>query len=250
MRVQILVVLAVLAVSSAAVETELAVDKAPAVEETSDIKAEEEFQAVDEADFDEADMEESEDLKEEDIEEEDLEERSAEDAEMEALNNEDVEEVLKRSSIELETEQRSDDDENNINTENIHKRWVCYGRNGCYLVFCQHYNWKTARRVCRAYRGELASIHNSYQRAVIYALARRFGNLWIGLNDIAREMQYRWSDRSKINYGWWQPGEPNDYCNREDCVEVYRNGHWNDARCYYRRRFVCRRRWHHRYYWG
>jgi len=38
----------------------------------------------------------------------------------------------------------------------------------------------------------------------------------------------------------WGPGEPNDYNNVEDCVEVKATtGQWNDNRCSTRRNWIC-----------
>ena len=45
--------------------------------------------------------------------------------------------------------------------------------------------------------------------------------LWIGLNDIAADNFFVWSDGQTVTYTNWNVNEPNDFSNRnEDCVEM------------------------------
>ena len=61
---------------------------------------------------------------------------------------------------------------------------------------------------------------------------RRSGS-WIGLNDIAKEGRYVWSDGSVNNYTNWNTGEPNNWWNQsdEDCTVFRVSGTWNDLPC-------------------
>ncbi|XP_070554030.1 aggrecan core protein-like [Ptychodera flava] len=255
-----LVVLAVLSAcfAASAPEAEATIDEASAVEETPEIASEAEFEDteddLEERSFEEDDIEEFDesDLDERSVEEEELEDESAdhdETAEQE-IDEEEEMDTDEMSTADIDTEESSEDvDEEAIEVvKDAHKRWACYHRR-CYRLFTCHYNWYSAYRVCRRYGGNLVSIHNYYQNRVVAAYARRYGNLWIGLNDRCREGHFRWTDRSRYNFRRWYCREPNNYRN-EDCVEMYRNGRWNDLRCSQRRRFMCqKRRYHHHHHY-
>ena len=45
-------------------------------------------------------------------------------------------------------------------------------------------------------------------------------DFWIGLHDQDVEGQWKWSDNSPVVAYNWDVGEPNDYNNYEDCVQV------------------------------
>ncbi|XP_070554038.1 low affinity immunoglobulin epsilon Fc receptor-like [Ptychodera flava] len=274
MRGVVITTLLVLAVLSAcfaasAPKAEATIDETSAVEETPEIASEAEFEDseddLEERSLEEDDIEEFDesDLDERSVEEEELEDESAdqdvdETAEQE-VDEEEEADTNEMSTADDETEESSEDD-NEAAIEVVkdaHRRWVCYHRK-CYRVFTCHYRWYQAYRVCRRYGGNLVSIHNCYQNRIVRAYARRYGNLWIGLNDRRCEGRFRWTDRSRYNFRRWYCREPNNYRN-EDCVEMYRNGRWNDLRCCNRRRFMCQRRrrrhchwhhWHRHHHWG
>ncbi|XP_070554036.1 aggrecan core protein-like [Ptychodera flava] len=253
MRGVVITTLLVLAVLSAcfaasAPKAEATIDETSVVEETPEIASGTEFEEseddLEERSFEDDDIEEFDesDLDEHDVEEEELEEESAdqdETAEQE-VDEEEETDTHEMSSADDETEESSEDvDEQAIDlVKDARTRWRCY-RWKCYRVFLRRYSWYKAYRVCRRYGGNLVSIHNYRQNRVVRGYARRYGNVWIGLNDRRRERHFRWTDRSRYNFRRWYR---RPYHRKEDCVEMYRNGRWNDQRCYYRRRFVCQRR--------
>lgn len=56
---------------------------------------------------------------------------------------------------------------------------------------------------------------------------------------------WAWTDQSALQFTNWAQGEPNGNIfegTREDCVEMYKDGKWNDNSCYDKRGYVCRRR--------
>ncbi|XP_070554032.1 aggrecan core protein-like isoform X2 [Ptychodera flava] len=262
MRGVVITTLLVLAVLSAcfaasAPKADATIDETSAVEETPEITSEAEFEDseddLEETRFEEDDIEEFDesDLDERSVEEEELEDESAdqdETAEQE-VDEEEETDTHEMSTANDETEESSEDvDEEAIKVvKDAHRRWACYHRK-CYRLFTCHYNWYQAYHVCRRYGGNLVSIHNCYQNRIVAAYARRYGNLWIGLNDRCRERYFRWTDRSPYNFRRWYCRQPDNYRN-EDCVEMYRNGRWNDLKCHYRRRFMCQKRRYHRYHW-
>ena len=46
---------------------------------------------------------------------------------------------------------------------------------------------------------------------------------WIGLNDINTEAEWYWIDgvRFSLDSSLWQPGEPNNYSNNENCAYLH-----------------------------
>ncbi|MCI4386992.1 hypothetical protein PGIGA_G00069090 [Pangasianodon gigas] len=59
---------------------------------------------------------------------------------------------------------------------------------------------------------------------------------------------WAWTDLSALGFTNWAQGEPSGGGHngtREDCVEMYKDGTWNDNSCFEKRGFVCKRRQHY-----
>lgn len=97
---------------------------------------------------------------------------------------------------------------------------------------------------CIAQGGHLASIHSNAQQNEIVqgALQVADDQWWIGLDDVALEGEFTWTDKSPLNYTGWAGGEPNDAGGNEDCVHIasWAGGQWNDVACQVELRYVCR----------
>lgn len=67
------------------------------------------------------------------------------------------------------------------------------------------------------------------------------GHTWVGLNDIAEEGEFVWTDGSTKTYANFQNNEPNNYGGNEDCVSLHsnNNGKYGDHPCLYNERFIC-----------
>jgi hypothetical protein len=66
--------------------------------------------------------------------------------------------------------------------------------------------------------------------------------IWFGANDLRREGAWNWADGSKLNYRFFEAGEPNNYANREDCAAIAYDQRWNDMVCKAPLRYVCEKR--------
>ncbi|XP_072181990.1 alpha-N-acetylgalactosamine-specific lectin-like [Diadema setosum] len=70
--------------------------------------------------------------------------------------------------------------------------------------------------------------------------------LWIGINDIAEEGEFVWSDGSNASYQNWRPNQPDNYRGQEDCVQIglahVSRNEWNDIDCNSDtiRHFICK----------
>lgn len=67
--------------------------------------------------------------------------------------------------------------------------------------------------------------------------------LWTSGNDLGVEGQWRWNTTGDpFNYTTWLAGEPNGET-VENCMELrmvtYNSILWNDANCYYKKRYIC-----------
>ncbi|CAG0882786.1 unnamed protein product [Cyprideis torosa] len=110
--------------------------------------------------------------------------------------------------------------------------------NKCYyLKTVTGIKWDQARDFCLSDGMHLVSIHSAAENTFVHNLA---GVSWIGLNDVATEGEFVWSDGSPTNYANWKASEPNNYDGIEDCGVIDADGKWNDFPCHYgKSKFVC-----------
>lgn len=113
----------------------------------------------------------------------------------------------------------------------------------CYQAYNYRKNWYRSRDFCRSMGTDLISIHSRDEMDFIISHYLKVSNrYWIGLNRIARDNQFVWSDGTKVNYLNWDKKEPNDLNNNEKCVQVWEKGPgtWNDNNCYMSNYFICK----------
>uniref|UniRef100_A0A673L5H4 C-type lectin domain-containing protein n=1 Tax=Sinocyclocheilus rhinocerous TaxID=307959 RepID=A0A673L5H4_9TELE len=127
--------------------------------------------------------------------------------------------------------------------------WWPYGRY-CYFTYNGKvgYSWPEARHICQEVNGgELASIHSraevEFIRNINYT---KYHYVWIGLTR-DRSYGWGWTDLTSLGFTNWAPGEPNEAVHdgdvgKENCVEMYHDGTWNDNNCVQKRGFVCQHR--------
>ena len=74
--------------------------------------------------------------------------------------------------------------------------------------------------------------------------SRQWYEFWIGLTDSREEGVYQWGSGRPLSTElnrYWKYGEPDNYKNRQHCVQMY-NLEINDKTCSNYRNFVCERR--------
>jgi hypothetical protein len=108
--------------------------------------------------------------------------------------------------------------------------------------FCRlGYSWTNARNYCLARGGDLVGISDVNENNFVgsVAAASASGSWWIGLNDVATEGNFVWSNGTPKTFTKWNGGEPNNSSN-EDCAEILTGSYaWNDLNCGAGRYFVC-----------
>uniref|UniRef100_A0A4W4GD15 C-type lectin domain-containing protein n=1 Tax=Electrophorus electricus TaxID=8005 RepID=A0A4W4GD15_ELEEL len=126
--------------------------------------------------------------------------------------------------------------------------WWPYGSH-CYMVYNgkEGFSWHEARYRCQLIRGgDLASVHSRAEAEFIRNINyTKYHNVWLGLtrDDFTQTDGWGWTDMTALSFTNWAPGEPNEAIHdmgREDCVEMYVDGAWNDNNCLQKRGFVCR----------
>merc|ERR1712212_70855 len=122
--------------------------------------------------------------------------------------------------------------------------WSRFG-DSCYIHQGARRRWADAERACTRIGGNLASIQPKgvygFLRKLIKTKTRKNKTTWVGGHDAVKEGVWMWSDGSKFAFKGWHKGEPNNFRNREDCMEMNFRGRdfVNDSNCRGRRPYVC-----------
>ncbi|HEU0030339.1 MAG TPA: C-type lectin domain-containing protein [Kofleriaceae bacterium] len=112
----------------------------------------------------------------------------------------------------------------------------------CFVFFNQNRNHTDAEASCVALAMHLATIRSASENTTADSLIG--GNdVFIGLNDIVAEGQYRWPDGSAPVFTNYRSGEPNNGGGggSEDCtlLEGSRGGTWDDRACVSQVPYIC-----------
>ena len=110
-----------------------------------------------------------------------------------------------------------------------------------YAVFDSKKTWKAASSSCQGLGAELVKIESKAETEFINAtfLSTRM-RMWIGLNDIVNEDDWKWSDGSRLEgYTNWGYNQPSNSQGEQHCVVIKGSvvakpdfqAEWNDIRC-------------------
>lgn len=63
---------------------------------------------------------------------------------------------------------------------------------------------------------------------------------WTGGRNETKKMYFIWSESGeKENYTNWNPHNPDNYRNKEHCIQMLDCGRWNDFYCDQKLAFIC-----------
>ncbi|XP_044150020.1 macrophage mannose receptor 1-like isoform X2 [Bufo gargarizans] len=115
----------------------------------------------------------------------------------------------------------------------------------CYYLVRDAKIWRKALLSCNREGGNLASLHNIEEASAI-TTQFQFGDaeyVWLGLNDLKKQLFFEWSDGSPVTYTTWQTGEPSHFSDgQEDCVALStKDGHWADQNCEKMFPYICKK---------
>src|SRR5436190_3555647 len=89
--------------------------------------------------------------------------------------------------------------------------------------------WTASESEANGLGGHLATVNDADEQGWIFrTFGQGFGGgrlLWIGLNDVAAEGDFRWSSGETATNTFWAPGEPNNAGGNESYVALYYAGH-------------------------
>ncbi len=101
--------------------------------------------------------------------------------------------------------------------------------------------WEDAHQQCLNMGLDLAAFTDGAEEIHVSdtALGLWATTWWAGLNDVANEGAWVWSNGEPVAYTNWSPGEPND-SGGEDCQQILWSGYaWNDLNCVSALPYVC-----------
>ncbi|XP_057692861.1 galactose-specific lectin nattectin-like [Corythoichthys intestinalis] len=112
----------------------------------------------------------------------------------------------------------------------------------CYILEEETREFQEAESVCNILGGNLASIANAVENAVVSEVAENdvaSATIWIGIYDITGD-NYLWTDGTRIEFDSYANGEPMSA--NGNCVEmVTSTAEWNTEPCNTELRYVCSR---------
>jgi hypothetical protein len=98
-------------------------------------------------------------------------------------------------------------------------------------------SWLDAKNNCASNGGYLVSI-NSHEENQYLASILTLQSAWIGLSDHLNEGHFKWTNGDNLSYTNWAAGQPNNYYNNQDYVEMLSDGKWNDQYNHYKLEYI------------
>ncbi|GLH13392.1 C-type lectin 37Db [Gryllus bimaculatus] len=122
---------------------------------------------------------------------------------------------------------------------------------GYYRIHKELHTWAEAKAICEAEGGHLLIINSEAEDKAIQQLLKQEQNIprfmFIGFNDMNKEGSYItiFGDPVSAGYARWNPGQPDNGGNVEDCGSIYTDTvGLNDLPCSSKVGFICeQRRW-------
>ncbi len=91
--------------------------------------------------------------------------------------------------------------------------------------------WQNAQAIATNNGGYLAIVNDASENAFLANLLT-IQSAYIGLSDHVTEGQFQWVNGDPLTYTNWYAGQPNDFNQNQDYVEMLNNGEWNDQYAY------------------
>ncbi|XP_067323075.1 pulmonary surfactant-associated protein D-like [Anolis sagrei] len=101
-------------------------------------------------------------------------------------------------------------------------------------------NFHDLKWTCQQAGGQLASPRNAAENTAIQQITILYKmKAFLGITDIQTEGTFKYLNSETIVYSNWITGEPSNYRNNEDCVEIRLDGKWNDIPCTDKTLMIC-----------
>ena len=90
------------------------------------------------------------------------------------------------------------------------------------------FTWLQAKSDAISKGGYLASITSDTENKKVAKISGNRSS-WIGGSDYDFEGRWNWVTGERFEFENWAKNEPNNSSNSEDCLEILKDGKWNDA---------------------
>ncbi|XP_068942367.1 macrophage mannose receptor 1 isoform X1 [Petaurus breviceps papuanus] len=108
-----------------------------------------------------------------------------------------------------------------------------------YSVMAMKMKWNDASDYCEGSSSQIASILDPYINAFVWLeMQKHNAPIWIGLNSNLTQGEYTWTDKWRMRYTNWAPGEPQV---KSACVYMDLDGFWKTAACNETYQFLCKK---------
>ncbi|NIG59790.1 pulmonary surfactant-associated protein A-like isoform X1 [Pontoporia blainvillei] len=92
-------------------------------------------------------------------------------------------------------------------------------------------NFDAIRESCARVGGRIAAPRSPEENEAIASIVRKHNTYaYLGLTEGPTAGEFYYLDETPVNYTNWHPGEPGGQ-GKEKCVEMYKDGQWNDKNC-------------------
>ncbi|KAK3741516.1 hypothetical protein RRG08_018133 [Elysia crispata] len=109
----------------------------------------------------------------------------------------------------------------------------------CSRYLDESMKYASAVEKCKSLNAEVTTSKSQEENTFVVGLIS--SAVWLGLTDDVKEGEHIWVDGTPLDYSNWHDGEPNNWNNIQDCVELTTSGKWNNRNCENGYGVVCKR---------
>ncbi|KFV17431.1 Pulmonary surfactant-associated protein A, partial [Pterocles gutturalis] len=100
-------------------------------------------------------------------------------------------------------------------------------------------DFDTALKECKEAGGSIATPRNPGENDAILYFVKSFNTYaYLGIKESLIPSKFQFLDGTQLGYTNWHLNEPSGK-GKEECVEMYTDGTWNDKKCNQNRLIVC-----------
>ncbi|XP_040178399.1 mannose-binding protein C-like [Rana temporaria] len=119
-------------------------------------------------------------------------------------------------------------------------KFIAVSGNKFYILNSVEATYSEAKTKCINDGAQLAVPRTLEENQAMFSLRKQANrNLFMGINDLQKEGEFRDQSGEAIKYINWSSGEPNNAFGDEDCVVMWEDGRWNDDNCIAKFFFLC-----------
>lgn len=100
-----------------------------------------------------------------------------------------------------------------------------------YMIYDDAVTWAQAEAKAEELGGTLATISSQEEQSLIEKLigAGQRARYFLGGTDEGQEGTFRWVTGEPFGLAKWAPGNPDNWSGNENCLQITREGYWNDV---------------------